>query len=299
VNSLKPDRLTLAAFLLVVLLGGSNSVAIRFSNQELAPFWGAFLRFSIGACVYWLILLVRSVALPSPRDAAVIAVNGFLAIGVSFALLYWALLRVPVSLATIFISTSPLFTLVLAVLHRLEKFRVQSLVGGLIAVIGLAVAVNAQPGDAELLPAILALVLGALVAAEGNVIFKMYSLQSDPVAINSISMTAGALFLGGASLAAGDAWALPSTPQVWGALIYLILGGSVVMFYMFVYVLSRWTASAASYAILFFPLVATVLAAWLAKETVTLPFILGGLLVIAGVVTVVNLFSAPPQRELM
>jgi uncharacterized membrane protein len=160
---LKPDRLTLAAFLLVVLLGGSNSVAIRFSNQELAPFWGAFLRFSVGACVYWLILLVRRVALPSPRDAAVIAVNGFLAIGVSFALLYWALLRVPVSLATIIISTSPLFTLVLAVLHRLEKFRVQSLVGGLIAVVGLAVAVNAQPGGAELLPAILALVLGALV----------------------------------------------------------------------------------------------------------------------------------------
>jgi drug/metabolite transporter (DMT)-like permease len=65
--------------------------------------------------------------------------------------------------------------------------------------------------------------------------------------------------------------------------VYLILAGSVVMFYLFVYVLSRWTASAASYSILLFPLVATVLAAWLAKETVTLPFILGGAIVLVGV----------------
>jgi drug/metabolite transporter (DMT)-like permease len=65
--------------------------------------------------------------------------------------------------------------------------------------------------------------------------------------------------------------------------LYLIFGGTVVMFYMFVYVLSRWKASAASYSILFFPLIATILAAWLANETVTLPFILGGLIVLVGV----------------
>jgi drug/metabolite transporter (DMT)-like permease len=103
------------------------------------------------------------------------------------------------------------------------------------------------------------------------------------VVINSLSMTSGALFLGGASLIAGDAWSLPTQPQVWTALHYLILGGSVAMFYMFVYVIKRWTASAASYAILFFPLVATLLAAWLANETVTPLFLAGGTIVIAGV----------------
>ncbi len=282
-ESSRPDRLTLAAFLLVVLLGGSNSVAIRYSNQELAPFWGAALRFVFAAAAFWIILWWRKLPLPNLKDSSIIALNGFLTIGISFALLYWGLLKVPVSLATIVIATSPLFTFLLAVLHRIESFRIQALVGGGVALIGMAIAVNAQPGGVELLPSLLALAAGALVAAEGNVIFKIYSLKADSVVINALSISSGALFLLGASLIAGNAWVLPSTPQVWAALTYLILGGSVVMFYLFVYVLSRWTASATSYAVLFFPLVATLLASWLVKETVTPLFLAGATIVIAGV----------------
>ncbi len=281
--SSRPDRLTLAAFLLVVLLGGSNSVAIRFSNQELAPFWGATIRFVFAAAVFWLILWLRKLPLPNLKDSSIIALNGFLSVGVSFALLYWGLLKVPVSLATIIISTSPLFTFILAVLHRIESFRFQALIGGVVAFIGMGIAVNAQPGGEGLLPSLVALAAGALVAAEGNVILKIYSLKADSVVINALSLSAGAIFLVGTSFVAGEAWNLPSTPQVWGAVTYLILGGSVVMFYLFVYVLSQWTASAASYAVLFFPLVATLLATWLVKETVTPLFLMGGLVVIAGV----------------
>ncbi len=282
-ESSRPDRLTLAAFLLVVLLGGSNTVAIRYSNQELAPFWGATLRFVFAAAAFWIILWWRKLPLPNLKDSSVIALNGFLTIGISFALLYWGLLKVPVSLATIVIATSPLFTFLLAVLHRIESFRIQALVGGGVALIGMTIAVNAQPGGVELLPSLLALAVGALVAAEGNVIFKIYSLKADSVVINALSISSGALFLLGASLIAGNAWVLPSTLQVWAALTYLILGGSVVMFYLFVYVLSRWTASATSYAVLFFPLVATLLASWLVKETVTPLFLAGAAIVIAGV----------------
>jgi hypothetical protein len=35
------SRLTLAAFLVSAVLAGGNAVAIRFSNHELQPFWGA------------------------------------------------------------------------------------------------------------------------------------------------------------------------------------------------------------------------------------------------------------------
>jgi len=277
------DSKSLIAFILVVLLGGSNSVAIRFSNLELAPFWGAFLRLMPAALIYWAIFFWRKMDIPTLKDSAVIAINGFISTGIGFALLYWGLQTVPVSLATVVISTGPLFTLVLAVLHRLEKFRLQSLIGGLIAFAGLAIAINAQPGGRELIPGISALLVGALIAAEGNIIFKIYSVNSDPVTLNALSLFAGALFLGIASLFAHETWNLPSTSAGWSALAYLIIFGSVLMFYLFVYVLTRWTASAASYSILFFPLVATVFAALLANEKVILPFIIGGAIVLAGV----------------
>ena len=277
------DNKSLIAFVLVVLLGGSNSVAIRFSNLELAPFWGAFLRLMPAALIYWAIFFGRKMSMPTFKDSAVIAINGFVSTGIGFALLYWGLQTVPVSLATVVISTGPFFTLVLAVLHRLETFRIPSLIGGLIAFAGLAIAINAQPGGRELIPGIIALLVGALIGAEGNIIFKIYSVNSNPVIINALSLFAGALFLGIASLFAQEAWDLPSTSAGWTALAYLIIFGSVVMFYLFVYVLTRWTASAASYSILFFPLTATVFAALLANETVTLPFIIGGAIVLVGV----------------
>ena len=282
-NSQRTDNMSYVVFVLVVLLGGANSVAIRFSNRELEPFWGATLRFGVAALVFWLILWLRKLKLPGLRDSAVIAVNGFLSVGVSFALLYWALLKVPVSLATIIISIGPLFTFILAVLHRMERFQVQVLIGGAISIFGMAIAVNAQPGEVDLLPSILALILGSLVAAEGNVIFKLYSLKGDPAVINALSFSFGTLFLVAASFIAGEVWTLPTQSAVWAALTYLILGGSVAMFYLFVHLLSRWKASSASYTILCFPLVATVLSAWLAKEVITPAFLLGGLIVIFGV----------------
>ena len=55
-NASLPDRLTLAAFSVVVLLGGLNAVAVRFSNQELPPFWGAALGFAFASVSLLLIV---------------------------------------------------------------------------------------------------------------------------------------------------------------------------------------------------------------------------------------------------
>lgn len=42
-------RLVVFAFLVEAVLAGGNSVAIRFSNRELGPLWGAGLRFLTAA----------------------------------------------------------------------------------------------------------------------------------------------------------------------------------------------------------------------------------------------------------
>ena len=52
-------RLTLIAFVTLALIGGGNGVAIRFSNRELPPFWGASLRFSVAAALFFAVVLIR------------------------------------------------------------------------------------------------------------------------------------------------------------------------------------------------------------------------------------------------
>lgn len=85
------ERLALAAFLVGSVLAGGNAVGVRFSNRELAPPWGAGLRFSIAAVL--LLAVVAALRLPLPRGRALTGalLFGALNCGVSFALAYYGL----------------------------------------------------------------------------------------------------------------------------------------------------------------------------------------------------------------
>ena len=89
------DILTLVAFLAVVILGGSNAVAVRFSNFELPPFWGAAIRFAAAALIFWVAVFLRRIEIPRGRALYGALIYGALTIGIPYAFLYWALVSVP------------------------------------------------------------------------------------------------------------------------------------------------------------------------------------------------------------
>jgi drug/metabolite transporter (DMT)-like permease len=271
------------AFFLTALLGGGNSVAVRFSNVELAPYWGATIRLGMSALLFWLIVRLWRIPIPQPRDALVLLLTGFFAVGVSFGLLYFGLVRLQASLGSVIIALGPLMTFFLAVLHRIESFRWQSLLGGVIALAGISIAARAQLGADVPVLSVLALIAGAAVSAEGNVILKILSPKSDPMATNALTLSSGLVFLSLTSLLIGETHTIPTLPATWMAIAYTVVPGSVITFYLFVWILSRWSASATSYVIMLFPVVATIAGTLLAGEKITLTFILGGTLVLIGV----------------
>lgn len=278
----RPDNLTLVAFFFLVLIGGSNAVAVRFSNLELPPFWGAATRFLATSLVFWAIILTRRISLPAGRALLGTLLYGVLAIGASYGFIYWGILDVQASLAMIILALGPLLTMLFAVVHRLEPFRLRGLVGALTALAGIILAVGQELGTSVPLLSLLALLAGAACIAEGSVVFKLFP-PTHPTATNAIASTTGALILVLVSILAGEPWFLPTTPTTWAAFTYLALIGSVILFYLYLLVLSRWTASATSYAFLLFPVATIIIAAWLSHEVVTPRFLAGGFIVLAGV----------------
>ncbi|HSB90404.1 MAG TPA: EamA family transporter [Anaerolineales bacterium] len=276
------EGVTLVFFTLAVIIGGSNAVAVRFSNVELPPFWGAAMRFATAAVLFWIILVGRGISVPKGRALAGHILYGSLAVGGSYAFLYWALLHVHAGLAMIVLALGPLLTMFLALAHGLERFQPRALAGALISLAGIVIAAGLDPVNAVPLPALLALVAGAVCIAEGSVLFKIFP-KSDPVATNAVAFTTGAALLTVVSLLAGERWGLPSKAATWAAFVYLATVGSVVLFYLYLFILARWTASATSYSFLLFPVATTIIAAWLAKEMVTPHFLVGGAVVLAGV----------------
>src|ERR671938_943343 len=190
----RPDRLTLAAFGALVVLVGANLVAIRFSNRELAPFWGAGTRFVLAAMVFAAIVAARRLTLPRGTALAGALLFGVLDIAAFFALSYWGLVHVPAGQAAVIGALLPLVTLFLAVAHGLERLGRRALAGGVAAVAGVAVVSGAQVRDDVPLASLLALLAGIVCAAEARIILKRLP-AADPFATNAVAMAVGAVML--------------------------------------------------------------------------------------------------------
>jgi drug/metabolite transporter (DMT)-like permease len=276
------DRLTLAAFGGAVLIGGSNFVAVKFSNAELAPLYGAAVRFTAAALLSW--LLVRALSLPVPRGRALVGASifGALGIGISYGFIYFALLEISAGMAAVIMATVPLFTLLLATLHGQERLSVRGLAGGVLAIAGIGVlSLRSIGGELSVLH-VLAAVVASVSAAESSVVVKGFP-RTHPVTTNAVGLTAGAVLLWAASLVASEPWQLPQTARTWAAVSWLVVAGSVGLFYLVLFLIGRWTASAAVYCLTLMPVVAVTLGAILADEPITAETLAGALIVLAAV----------------
>ena len=277
-----PDAVTLVAFATIVLLAGSNVVAVRFSNRELDPFWGAALRFLFAS-----LLLMGAVAvlrLPLPRGRALwgAAVYGLLGFGAFYAFGYQALLRIPAGLASILLVSVPLLTIFLALAHSLERFRWQGLAGAALALGGIVTIFSASgPASAPLVPMLLVLA-SAAYAAEAAVLIKLFP-HTHPITTNAVGTFVGAAPLLTLSLAARESWLPPQRLGTTLVLAYLVVPGTFLLFMLVVFAIKRWSASGVSYQFVLMPVVALSLSAWLEGERLSPSLLLGAALVLSGV----------------
>jgi uncharacterized membrane protein len=203
---------------------------------------------------------------------------GVLDIAAFFALSYWGLVHVPAGQAAVIGALLPLVTLFLAIAQGLERLGWRALAGGVVAVAGVALVSGEQVrGDVPLV-SVLALLAGIVCGAEASIIVKRLP-PSDPVATNAVAMTVGAVVLLALSAVSGETRTLPVEGATWVAFAYLVSFGTVGVFLLFLFILTRWQASAVSYLFVLAPFVSVALAAWLLGEEVTLVTAVGALLV--------------------
>ncbi|HVD25859.1 MAG TPA: DMT family transporter [Gaiellaceae bacterium] len=276
------ERTALAAFAVMSILAGGNGVAIRFSNRELAPLWGAALRFSLAAALLALAMAVLRLHFPRGRALGGALLYGTFAIGGAFALAYYGLVEIHAGLGQTLLALVPLATLFLAVLQRQERLRGGALAGGLLALAGIAVMSNTTLRAEVPLVSFLALVGSACCFAEAAVLVRRFP-PVHPITMNAIGMATGALLLFAGSLVAREPLELPDQRSTWLAVAYLVPIGSVLVFVLYLVVLRYWTASRASFEFVLIPVVTVALSAWLDDEAITAELLVGGLLVLAGV----------------
>lgn len=269
------------AFATVVLVGGTNFVAVRLTNRELDPFFSAGIRFGAAALLLLAICGFARIRLPQKRALIGSVFYGILQFGVCYPLAYWGLERAPAALAGVIFGASPLFTLLLAAGQRLERFRLRAAIGALIAIAGVLWIARAPINETVPFIYVGALVLSMICAAQAGVTIKRFP-PVHPIAMNGVGMAVGTPFLFLFSLISGERWVVPERSLTRGWLGFLVLLGSVGMFALYVFVVQRWTATAASYQFVFFPVVSALAAALIADEALSGALVVGAVLVIVG-----------------
>lgn len=277
-----------AALALLILIWGTTWAAIRLGLGGIPPLTGVALRFALaGALLLGFALWQRVPLGRAPHERWLWVVNGLLSFCASYGVVYWAEQTVPSGLAAVIFSTFPLFVAVFA--HFLvpgEHLRPAAIVGGLLALVGLAV-VYADDfgalGGSSVRQAALVLLIAPLVSAVASVASKRWGSQ---VAV--LSITAVPMLISGVVMGALAWWFERHLPMRFdvvsiGALLYLAVFGSAVTFTLWYRLMARMPVSRLSLIAFLVPVVAVLVGAVAFREPLT-PRLLGGSsLVVLGV----------------
>jgi drug/metabolite transporter (DMT)-like permease len=271
-----------AAFLLIVIFTGFNAIAVKFSEIELPPFFGAAIRFGIAAILLIVIMLIFRLPLPRGRNFSGAMLFGILGCVISRALLYYALEELPPGTSMVLLALVPLLTCLFACMHKQEIFRWRSITGSILALGGIGMMVKDQLNNQLPFLPVLAVLGAAACYAEAIVIIKNFP-QGHPITTNAVALTTGSILLYIYSALVKESPVMPSLASTWLSLAYLILFGTVITFVLTIHVIKHWSASASSYQFVLFPIITMIMGARMADETVNIALLLGSLLVLSGV----------------
>ncbi|KPX32122.1 MULTISPECIES: drug/metabolite exporter YedA [Pseudomonas syringae group] len=295
-QSVRVSPLLIGAFLALYLIWGSTYLMIRIGVESWPPLMMAGVRFLIAGSLMYGFLRFRGVPAPTWAEWKAAFVIGFLLLtcgngGVTLA----EHAGVASGVAALAVATMPLFTLVFGLFwgNRTTSLEWAGIVLGLIGIglLNLGSNLQASPYGAAVV------IFAAAAWAFGSVLSKHLPLPKGPMASAAEMITAGAVLLIGSTLS-GERLAHMPTAAGWGALLYLVVFGSIVAFSTYMYLLKNVRPAAATSYAYVNPAVAVMLGVLFAGETIGLEECMAMVVIISGVVLIgLPQWRRPPLRE--
>lgn len=296
--------LVIIAFAIVYIVWGSTYFFIQKAVADIPPFTLGAMRFLMAGLFMtgWCIIKGEKLfGIPNIKHAVI---SGIMLLFLGNGIIIWVEQSVPSGLASITVSSAPLWFVLLDWPKWSENFRSRSILAGM--VIGLAgvvmlfseqVAASLKGGGGIPMITMLLLILASVAWAGGSLYSKYKSSQGSTMVNSSWQMmAAGMTFLPGVffrgELTNFD-WSGVST-GAWLSLLYLIFLGSIAGFSAYVWLLKVRPAMQVSTYAYVNPVVAVLLAVFFAGEKISLIQI-AGLVIILGSVLLINM--AKYRRE--
>ena len=278
------------AFFAIYFLWGATFLAIRVAVLEIPPFFTAGLRFFTAGVLLYLFMRWRGQPAPSGKQWRSLTVIALCMFVLTYGPLFWASQFVPSSVTAVIEATLPVIAMVLEVfVFRRQPFHWRMLAAVVLGFAGIALLLWKNSAQAIPVLPCLAILSGSVSWTLGAVLTRSLSLPA------SVPLTAGAeMMLGGAVLlgvafVTGEMHPLPHIPlRAAVALLYLIVGGSLVAYTAYVWLLTRMPATRVASHAYVNPVVAVALGYFVAGEAITPRMLFAAVLVVGSVVLILK-----------
>jgi drug/metabolite transporter (DMT)-like permease len=300
-----PSRPVIASLIgLIVVIWAVNFIAAKIGLRYFPPLTMASFRVcAAGVVMVPFYLCLEGLRLPAfarrpadskqgftRRDAWRFLYLGFFGVSVNQFCFTLGLHYTSVSHSAVIVGMGPIYTLILAVLLRMERATWHKAVGMAIAFTGIAVLAS-ENGISARSPSL----LGDAITMTGSLGFAMYAVLGKRVAgeYDALTMTAFNHFAGALivlPLALHQAWMLGAAGnwravpwQGWTAILYMALFGSAVAYVLYYWLLRYLEASQLSAFTYLLPVLASILGILALGEQGSWRQVLGGALALGGV----------------
>ena len=293
-TTLNKKTLIWIALIAVYLIWGSTYLAIRYVVETIPPFIGMSMRFISAGVVLYIWRIFKGDSVPTRRQWRDTGIIGLLLLVGGNGIVSWAEQFVPSGIAALLISTMPIWMVIIESLRRGgEKPKVKTVIGLILGFSGVALMIG--PGElsneiGKLHPlGLIALPTAALLWSLGSVYSKSADLPSSSLMTTSAEMLIGSagLFLVGTLRGEWGIFNFAAvTNESWAGLLYLAIVGSLGGFVAYAYLLKNAPISLVSTYAYVNPVIALLLGAWIAQESLDGRTIIAAVIILGAVILI-------------
>lgn len=289
-KSLSVVQKAFLALVIANMIWGAAAPIFKLALTNIPVYTLAFWRFFIGALLL-LVLLRKKAAIPlaGRRDAILLFAYAMFGITVNIIFFFEGLKRTLSINSPIITSGQPIMTMLFALVFLHEAFHLKKFLGMLLGTLGIIVIII-EPliftGVDGSIIGNLFLVIAAVAAVGQTIVGKKIVGKYNPLAF-----TFWAFLIGAASFLPMMIRELVTTPNLYSALdwrgylglAYGAIFSSAAGYSLYAWGLSKIDATDTAIFSYVDPVVGTILGAWLLREPITTPFILGSILIFGGI----------------
>ena len=281
----------LFSYILLCLIWGSTWIILKKSlTNGTPPLFGSGMRFLLAGSILWVIIFFQRNYPPFSKHALRIYFQfGVLNLAISYGLTYWATQYIYSSLSSIIWSGFPLTVAIFSYFMLPNetltlKKSISLILGSIGAALILLESINLSGENVTI--GVVLVILAVIIASYPSVYLKKYDQIVSPLHINSVSqLMAGIILLSVSYFIEGNHQMIWSNYNIF-ALIYLTIPGSLIAWFIYIWLYSHLSMAQISYIAFFPPLMATALGWIFLDEVLTTLSIFGGLFVIFGAVLI-------------